>query len=267
MPATKAPHLKLPQLGFDLPYLTAEWKAMFNPSTMVKDIWAGVTVALVALPLNLALAIAAGVEPGVGITSGIIAGIVAALFGGQGLAVTRPAAAMAVVLIEIAQTHGIRGIWLVGLIAGTLQILAGLFKLGRLISYIPMPVMVGFANAIGALVFFNALDDFLGLPSKPIAHPGQMPPFAGQEFIPEFIQDLSHLFWRLIRHGELNQPAVLLGLAAFGIAVLLPKLTKAIPGPLVAIVVATAASLFLNLDLPRIADVSTIPNMIPLPSV
>ncbi len=240
---------------------------MFSPSTMLKDVWAGVTVALVALPLNLALAIAAGVEPGVGITTGIIAGIVAGLFGGQRVAVTGPAAAMAVVLIQIAQTYGIRGIWMVGIIAGSMQIVAGLLKLGRLISYIPMPVMVGFANAIGTLVFFNALDDFLGLPSKPIAHVGQAAPLAGQEFIPEFIQDMSHLVYRLVMHGELNQTAALLGLIAFTIAVMLPKFTKAIPGPLVAIVVATGASLILNLDLPRIANISSIPNMLPLPTV
>lgn len=259
--------LRLPQLGFDLPYLVQEWKDMLNPSTMVKDVWAGMTVALVALPLNLALAIAAGVEPGVGITTGIIAAVIAALFGGQRVAITGPAAAMAVVLIEIAQTQGIQGIWLVGLIAGVMQILAGLLKLGRLITYIPMPVMVGFANAIGVLVFFNALDDFLGLPTKPIAHPGQAAPLAGQEFVPEFIQDLSHLFWRLVVDGELHPPAVLLGLGAFTIAVLVPKFTKAVPGQLVAIVVATAVCLVLGLEIPKIADISTIPNVLPAPAV
>lgn len=166
-------------LGFDLPYLMSEWKDMFSGKNLSADIWSGVTVALVALPLNLALAIAAGVEPGVGITTGIIASIITGFFGGQRHAISGPAAPMAVVLIEIAQTYGIAAIWLVGMIAGVLQILSGMFRLGKLISFIPLPVITGFANAIGILVIFSSLDDFLGLPTKPIAHPGHAAPLAG----------------------------------------------------------------------------------------
>ncbi len=113
----------------DFHYLLKEWKSMFSPSTMPRDIMAGITVAMVALPLNLALAVAAGVDPSIGITTGIVAGFVVALFGGQRYAITGPAAAMAVVLIEIAHTYGLSGIWFVGLIAGLLQIIAGLLRL------------------------------------------------------------------------------------------------------------------------------------------
>src|SRR5262249_32780005 len=152
------------------------------------------TVALVALPLNLALAISAGVEPGVGITTGIIAAVIAAFFGGQRLAITGPAAAMAVVLVETAHHHGIEGIWLVGLIARIFQIIAGCMRLGKLISFIPMPVMVGFANGIGILVLFNAIDDLMGL-TKPVAHAHQVAPLV-KAIVPAFFLDVGDVFVR-----------------------------------------------------------------------
>lgn len=258
---------KQPRFGFDMPFLLQEWKDMFKGKTMVPDIWAGITVALVALPLNLALAIAAGVDPGVGITTGVIAGLIGSIFGGQRFAVTGPAAAMAVVLIEIGQTYGIQGIWLVGIIAGVLQIVAGLFRCGKLISYIPMPVMVGFANAIGTLIIFNALDDFSGLSPTPLAHPGQPAPLQGHPLIPEFLQDITALFWRLAVHHEGSLPAFVVAVTTFAVAAFLPRVFKAVPGQLVAIVVGTGLASFLHLPIPRIHDISSVPNYLPLPSL
>lgn len=258
---------KQPRFGFDLAFLNQEWRDMFKGKTMVPDIWAGITVALVALPLNLALAIAAGVDPGVGITTGVIAGVIGSLFGGQRFAVTGPAAAMAVVLIEIGQTYGIQGIWLVGLIAGVLQIVAGLFRCGKLISYIPMPVMVGFANAIGTLIIFNSLDDFCGLSPTPLAHPGQPAPLQGHPLIPEFLQDITALFWRLAVHQEGALAAFVVAIITFAVAAFLPRVFKAIPAQLVAIVVGTGLASTLNLPIPRIHDISSVPNFLPLPSL
>lgn len=252
-------------IGFDWPFLWSEWKDMANPKTITADVWAGVTVALVALPLNLALAIAAGVEPGVGITTGIIAGVIGSLFGGQRHAVTGPAAAMAVVLIGIAQTYGIGAIWMVGIMAGLMQIVSGSLRLGKLISFIPMPVITGFANAIGVLVIFNSLDDFLGLPTKPIAHAGQAAPFHGHPFVPEFIQDIISLFWNVFVHHQWNWQAICIGSLVLGLAVLTPKLTKVVPGQLVAIVVASIVAALCAFEIPRIIDISSIPTTIPLP--
>lgn len=258
---------KQPRFGFDLAFLRQEWMDMFNGKTFVPDIWAGITVALVALPLNLALAIAAGVDPGVGITTGVIAGIIGSLLGGQRFAVTGPAAAMAVVLIEIGQTYGIQGIWMVGIIAGLLQIVAGLFRCGKLISYIPMPVMVGFANAIGTLIIFNSLDDLSGLSPTPLAHPGQPAPFQGHPLIPEFLQDITAIFWRLAVHHEGNLSAFGIGLLTLAIAAFLPRVFKSIPSQLVAIVAGTLMASALNLPIPRIHDISSVPNFLPLPSI
>lgn len=254
-------------LGFDVPYLLGEWKSMINPQDLAADVWAGLTVALVALPLNLALAIAAGVEPGVGVVTGIVSSIIASMFGGQRYAITGPAAAMAVVLIEIAQTYGIQAIWLVGMIAGLMQLLSGALRLGKIISFIPAPVIVGFANAIGVLVIFNSLDDFLGLPTKPVAHAGSVAPFAGHPMVPEFIQDLSHLFHRLIVHHEANPQAIVIAATVLIIAIFVPRWTKMVPGQVTAIVVASLIAAYLQLDIPRIIDIAKLPNMLPMPTV
>lgn len=254
-------------LGFDWPYLISEWKEALSPKTMLADLGAGLTVALVAVPLNLALGIAAGVEPGVGITTGIVASIIGSAFGGQKYAITGPAAAMAVVLIELAQEYGLAAIWLVGLIAGVLQIVSGALRLGRLISFIPMPVMVGFANAIGILVLFNALDDFLGLPIHKIAHAGAKPPLAGHPFVPEFIQDLISLFWNTIVHQQWNPYAVLIGAVVVVLAVFVPRWTKVIPGQLVAVVSASVIAALLHFKIPRIIDVAALPTSMPMPSL
>lgn len=240
---------------------------MFRFETLTKDLWAGATVALVALPLNLALAIAAGVEPGVGIITGIISSVITAMFGGQKYAITGPAAAMAVVLISIAETYGVGAIWLVGFLAGLMQILSGIFRLGKLISFIPMPVITGFANAIGILVIFNSLDDFLGLPTKPVAHSGHMAPFAGHAMVPEFIRDIISLFWHVFVHQEFNIQSIAIGSLVLFFAVLVPRWSKVIPGQLVAIVVASIVAAGLKFNIPKIIDISSIPTTLPLPQL
>lgn len=252
-------------LGIDFTYLLAEWKDIFNKKTVLADVFAGVTVALVALPLNLALAIAAGVEPGVGITTGIVSGLIAGLMGGQRVGVTGPAAAMAVILIGIAQAYGLAAIWLVGLICGMLQFAAGCLRLGKLISFIPLPVIVGFSNAIGVLVIFNSLSDFLGLP-KTVAHAGAATA-ATHKYIPEFVQDIGVIVQRVIMHGEVNVNAVVIGALVLTLALLVPKWTKLIPGQLVAIVVASLVAAQLGFKIPRIIDISSIPTIIPIPKM
>lgn len=253
-------------LGIDFPYLLAGWKEMFNLSSIWADMWAGSTVVLVALPLNLALAIASGVEPGIGITTAIVSSIIVSLLGGQKYTITGPTAAMAVVLIEIAQTYGMAAIWLVGIMAGCMQVLAGVFRLGKLIAFIPSPVAVGFTNAIGLLVIFNSLENFLGL-SKPVVHAGASPPWFVHPFVPEFIQDIFNIFLRTVVHQELNMFAIMCGVMVIAIAVLVSKLTKAIPGALVAIVIVSAVAYFLKLPVARIADIAALPRSMPLPSI
>ncbi|MBX9695923.1 MAG: hypothetical protein K2Z81_26290, partial [Cyanobacteria bacterium] len=251
-------------LGFDLPYLFAEWKAMFNPRTFLADVWAGVTVALVALTLNLALAIAAGVEPGVGITSGIVAGVIAALLGGQRYGVTGPTVAMTVVLIEVAQVYGLSGLWLVSLLAGVLQLLSGWLKLGQLISYIPRPVLVGFTNAIGILVICNALANFVGV-GMDVAHANNDPVL--DKFVPELLLDVSTIFSSVFVQGEFNVQATIIGSLVLFLAAFVPRLTKTIPSQLIAVVIGSLVAVFLGLQVPKIVDISTISGGVPTPHV
>ena len=254
-------------LGIDWQFLLAGWKAMLNPNTIPKDLWAGITVALVALPLNLALAVACGVEPGVGITTGIVGSMIGSLFGGQKYTITGPTAAMAVVLLQVSQTQGIAAVWLVGIIAGCLQMLAGVLRFGKLISYIPMPVMVGFTNAIGILIIFNSLANFIGIPKQPIAHAGLKAPLAGHPLIPEFIEDIIKLIWHVIVRHEYNLYALGIGCIVIAVALLAPRLTKTIPGQLIAIVVGAFVAAIFSYDIPRIIDICHIPKSIPMPSI
>jgi SulP family sulfate permease len=252
-------------LGVDWPFLLNEWIDMFKAASVPADIWAGITVALVALPLNLALAIAAGVEPGVGITTAVVASIITAFLGGQRYAVSGPAAAMAVVLLPIAKTHGIDAIWLVCIMAGGLQVLAGILRFGKLISYVPMPVIVGFTNAIGILVVCNALSNFLGLPSKSVVHAGTPAPLAGHPLVPQFIEDVIGIVWHAVVHQEWSIYAVITGTIVIALALIVPRWTKAIPAQLVAIVAASAIAVLFKFDIPRIVDISAIPGSLPLP--
>lgn len=235
---------------------------MFRRETLGRDIFAGITVALVALPLNLSLAIAAGVDPEVGLISGIVAGAVAAIFAGQRFAITGPAAAMAVVLIEIVHTYGMPGIWFAAFIAGFLQIISGFLRMGRIIAYIPMPVMVGFANAIGVLVTFNALDDLFGLRIKKLAHAaaGHMDAgggvLANVPFVPEFVRDVTDLFERLIVHQDLNIQSLIVGLIVIVLTIITPRLTKLVPSQLVAVTTASLVAYLFHFNVPRIMDVS-----------
>jgi SulP family sulfate permease len=254
-------------LGIDMAYLLSEWKAMLNTSTILADVWAGLTVTLVALPLNLALAIAAGVEPGVGITTAVIASFVSSLLGGQKYAITGPSAAMAVVLLQISQTYGISAVWLVGIIAGILQYIAGAMRFGKLISYVPLPVIVGFTNSIGVLIIFNSLANFIGISKPLIAHVGEVPPLQGHPLIPEFIEDIISLGWHIFIKQDWNQNAVIIGTLVILIAVLVPKITKAIPGQLIAIAIVSAIASIFKYDLPRIMDIGHMPQSLPFPTI
>ncbi|MBS2008551.1 MAG: SulP family inorganic anion transporter [Cyanobacteria bacterium SZAS TMP-1] len=251
---------------FDLQYLLGEWREMFSRKTVLSDCLAGLTVAMVALPLNLALAVAAGVEPSIGIVSGIVAGIVTALFGGQRYAVSGPAAAMAVVLIEIAHRYGMPGIWFVAIVAGLLQIITGFLRLGRVISYLPLPVIVGFSNAIGILLIFNSLDFLLGVTSRPLAHPTVGGHAAlTHPFVPEFFKDVFGLFDAVFVKNLVNPYTLGVGLATIIVAVVAQRISKKVPGILIAVVLTPIVAHLAHIPVQCIFNVAPIPslNLIP----
>ncbi|MDX4058283.1 C4-dicarboxylic acid transporter DauA [Aliarcobacter skirrowii] len=127
------------------------------------NIFSGLTVGIIALPLSMALAIATGVPPELGLYTAIVAGILAALFGSSKVNISGPTAAFIVILIPIVQEFGISGLLLCGLMSGAILILVGLFKLGNLIELVPYPVTVGFTSGIAVVIATFQIKDFFGL--------------------------------------------------------------------------------------------------------
>lgn len=138
----------LPQVN--IKHLFAHWQA---------DLIAGITVAVVALPLALAFAVASGVEPKAGLYTAIVTGIVASVFGGSRYQITGPTGAMAVILIHIVAKYGVEKVWIAGVMAGIIQLALGITKLGKLVKFIPYPVTIGFTNGIAVIIFCGQLNN------------------------------------------------------------------------------------------------------------
>lgn len=211
------------------------------------DVAGGITSAVVALPLALAFAIASGVDPKAGLYTAIVAGIVASLFGGAPLQITGPTGAMAVVLVGIVSQYGLEGVWIAGLMAGAMQLGLGLARMGRLVSFVPMPVITGFTAGIGVIIFVGQLGNALGL--KAGAAEGGL-----------FAQ-LGGLLHRL---PQASLPAIALTAGVLVIMALWPRLNKTIPASLVALIAMTGAATAFGLDVPRIGE---IPQGLPMPAL
>jgi len=188
------------------------------------DLLAGLVVGVVALPLSMALAIAVGVPPQHGLYTAIFAGCAVALTGGSILQVSGPTAAFVIILAPIVSKHGLPGLLTAGLMAGGLLLAMGLFRLGRLIRYIPHPVTTGFTAGIAVVIATLQIRDALGLT---IAH------------MPEtYLGKLEALF---LARGSVSPVETGLTLLTLIILIGLPRVTRLIPSPLVAITVAALA--------------------------
>jgi carbonic anhydrase len=242
----KASFLERFRIDLGVRQLLPEWRRLFAWQHLRSDLVAGLTVACAAVPLSLAIALASGVPPAVGLLTAIVGGIACALFGGTPLAVSGPAAAMAVLVASIVERHGLPGLLIAGLGCGLLQLVAGVTGLGKLARFVPVPVIVGFTTGIGAIILIGQLPRALGLP----------PP------------DQSHVFDVLAHIGdEMHQArpyAVALSVSAALICLLLPKVLRRVPAPLVAVVLPTLAVVLLGLPVPVIGD---IPRSLPPPSL
>lgn len=226
--------------------LLPAWRALLGTEHLREDVVAGLTVACIAVPLSLAIALASGVPPAAGLVTAIIPCVVVALFGGTPLAVTGPAAAMAVLVASIVQTHGIGGLLVVGLLAGLLQLVTGVLGLGKLVRLVPVSVVEGFTAGIGAIILIGQLPRVLGLP----------PP------------EESHVFDVITHIGELFHQAkplsVVLALGTLALVFGLPKINKRIPAPLLAVAIPTALVAIFKIDTQTIG---AIPSTLPLPKI
>ncbi len=203
----------------------------YHTADLKRDILAGLVVGIVALPLSMALAIASGVPPQHGLYTAIVAGGLIALLGGSPVQVSGPTAAFVVILAPIASQYGIGGLLVATMMAGVLLVIAGVMRLGQLIEFIPYPVTTGFTSGIAVVIATMQMRDFFGLKI---------------EHMPDhFHERVVALFQALPRFRTAD---LLIGLLTLGVLVLLPKVTRRIPSPLIALplaaVVAYASSRF-----------------------
>ena len=224
------------------------WKrefADYSQDKFLKDLMAGVTVAIVALPLALAFGVVSGAGAAAGVITAIVAGIVAAVFGGSRYQVTGPTGAMTVVLLPIISQYGMNQVYVIGIMAGIMLVAIGLARLGRIIDRIPWPVITGFTNGIAIIIGLQQVPGALGLK----AH-------GGETILPTTLEALR-------RFAESpNWTPLLLTLASFAIMLLWPKVTTRVPAGIIALLVVTGVATALHLDVPRISD---IPKGLPLP--
>lgn len=210
-----------------------------RPANWAPNIIAGIVVGLVALPLAMAFAIASGAKPEQGIYTAIVAGFVASTLGGSRLQISGPTGAFIVVLAGITTTHGIEGLQIATLMAGVILVIMGITKLGRLVRFIPDPVIVGFTAGIGVIIWVGQWQYFLGLP-KP----------EGEHFHEKLIGQLQ----AVPRLDVLTTLLALLCLVIVGVWPRLPRVRR-IPSPLVALIVSTLLVWFLKL--PSVATIGS----------
>lgn len=197
----------------------------------LRNVLAGVVVAVVALPLAMAFAIASGAKPEQGLYTAIIAGFLASLFGGSRLQITGPTGAFIVILAGITARYGIQGLQIATLMAGFILIAMGLTRMGGVIKYIPDPVIVGFTSGIAVIIFVGQWKDFMGLPVD-----------LG---IMQFHQKLEVL---LLAMPGLHWPTFAFGTFTLAVLLISPRIFKRIPAPLVAMVLATAVQGFFDIE-------------------
>lgn len=207
------------------------------------DLVAGLTVAVVALPLALAFGITTGLGAGAGLTTAIVAGVVAAVFGGSNLQVSGPTGAMTVVLVPLVARYGADGVVVVGVLAGLLVLAGALLRLGRYLAYIPWPVVEGFTLGIAVIIALQQVPNALGVP-KPEGENTAV--VAGRAVVDAV--------------GDLNLAA--LGLVALVAAIMVsaPRLHRSLPASLLAVLAATLVAAVAGLD---VATIGTLPQALP----
>ena len=191
----------------------------------LKDVIAGIIVAIIALPLSIALALASGVEPACGIYTAIFAGFAVSFFGGSRVQIAGPTAAFATVVAGIVATEGMNGLIISTVLAGIILMLMGVFKLGSLIKFIPHTITVGFTGGIAVTIFIGQIKDFLGL-----TYPAGVRPIETFQKIEQNIKSIS----------TFSPWALLIGVISLAILIIYPKFEKRVPPSLIAVIVGAA---------------------------
>ena len=196
----------------------------YNKTTFMSDLMAGVIVGIVALPLAIAFAIASGVSPEKGIITAVIAGFIVSALGGSKVQIGGPTGAFIVIVYGVIQQYGISGLTVATIIAGVLLVLLGVFKLGTVIKFIPYPVVVGFTSGIAVTIFTTQMTDVFGLSFGGETVPG--------DFIGKWMLYFKHF-------NTVNWWNFIVSVTSVIIIAVTPRISKKIPGSLVAIILVT----------------------------
>ncbi len=223
-------------------------KERFSKKQLVNDIVAGVIVAIIALPLSIALAIASGVSPEKGLYTAIVAGFVISFLGGSNVNISGPTAAFATIVAGIVAQFGISGLVVATIMAGLLLVVMGLFRFGSLIKYIPYTITTGFTAGIAVTIVIGQIKDFLGL-----TFPADMPTVETAEKLHAVAKSI----------GTFNWQALVVGAVALAIQIVWPKISKKIPGSLVTVVVGVIMVKALDMNVNTVGDLYTISRDLP----
>jgi len=222
----------------------------YKKADFMADLMSGTIVGIVALPLAIAFAIASGVAPEKGLITAIVAGFIISFLGGSRVQIGGPTGAFVVIVYGIVEKYGLEGLTIATIMSGVLLLGMGLAKLGTIIKFIPLPVIVGFTSGIAVIIFSSQVKDFLGLTIS-----GNLPA--------DFIEKWEVYFNNI---ASFNLYSIGISVATVLIIIYWPKITHKIPGSLIALIAATAAAAIFNLPVETIGSkFGTISANMPLP--
>lgn len=220
----------------------------YSGAQLASDVVAGIIVAIIALPLSIALALASGVGPEQGIYTAIAAGFVISFLGGSQVQIAGPTAAFATIVAGIVAKSGVEGLAVATIMAGIILIVMGFCHFGSLIKFIPFTITTGFTSGIAVTIVIGQLKDFFG-----VTYPAGM----------ETIETMQKLKAFAAGFGSVNIHAIIVGVVCLAILIVMPMITEKIPGSLIAVIVGILMVKFLPLNVNTIGDLYTVSNKLP----
>ncbi|QZH76150.1 MAG: hypothetical protein JY451_06265 [Erythrobacter sp.] len=222
----------------------------YSAALFAADVLAGVTVAMVAIPLSIAIAIASGADPATGLVTAIVGGLLISALGGSRVQIGGPTGAFIVVVFGVITQHGYDGLVLATLMAGAILVIAGLLKAGNLVAYVPQAVVNGFTIGIGVIIGASQLKDFLGLSAKALPA--------------DFIDKLAALW---AARDTLNWAALLAGGVTLVLIVAIRRIWPRVPGPIIAVALVSALVALAGIEIDSIVSrFGELPRGLPMPS-
>ena len=220
----------------------------YSGAQLMSDVVAGIIVAIIALPLSIALALASGVGPEQGIYTAIAAGFVISFLGGSQVQIAGPTAAFATIVAGIVAKSGVEGLAVATIMAGIILVVMGFCHFGSLIKFIPFTITTGFTSGIAVTIVIGQLKDFFG-----VTYPAGM----------ETIETMQKLKAFAAGFGSVNLHAIIVGVVCLAILIVMPIITEKIPGSLVAVIAGILMVKFLPLHVNTIGDLYTVSNKLP----